>query len=121
MKVLKPRFLIVLLVGLLFTELAWAHGRHAYGHWHGHHRASVDIVLGVPVTGAWQYRYPGIYTYPPVITVPSVPQAYMEKNAREQQASSWWYYCRSAEAYYPYVRECPTGWELVTPQPPDLR
>ena len=31
------------------------------------------------------------------------------------QASSW-YYCRDAKAYYPYVRECPSGWQQVVPQ-----
>ena len=115
---MKPRFLIVLALGLLVTELAWAHG---YGHWNGHHRAHVGVVIGVPLVGAWQYR-PPVYTYPPVVTLPSVPQAYIEKNAREQQQQgSWWYYCRGAQGYYPYVRECPQGWELVSPQPPDLR
>ncbi|WP_057290302.1 hypothetical protein [Noviherbaspirillum sp. Root189] len=123
MKTIKPRFLIILVIGLLFSELAWAHGGYGhYGRWHGRSHASVGIVLGVPLVGAWgYYRQPGIYTYPPVVTVPNVPQAYMEKNAREQQANSWWYYCRSAQAYYPYVRECPNGWELVSPQPSDLR
>jgi len=127
MKAIPLRFLVLLVIGLLFSELAWAHGGYRgygyprNGYWHGHPHASVGIVLGVPLVGAWTYRQPGIYTYPPVVTVPAVPQAYMEKNAREQQANSWWYYCRSAQAYYPYVRECPNGWELVSPQPSDLR
>jgi len=32
-----------------------------------------------------------------------------------KQASSW-YYCNDAKAYYPYVRECPSGWKQVVPQ-----
>ncbi len=32
----------------------------------------------------------------------------------------YWYYCASANAYYPYVPSCPTGWQAVpaTPPPP---
>jgi hypothetical protein len=33
----------------------------------------------------------------------------------------WWYYCADAKAYYPYVRECPGGWQRVAPQPPPPR
>lgn len=35
------------------------------------------------------------------------------------QAQSW-YWCASANAYYPYVTSCPTGWQAVpaTPPPP---
>jgi hypothetical protein len=32
-------------------------------------------------------------------------------------ANQWWYYCRSAGAYYPYVASCPTGWEKVAATP----
>jgi FKBP-type peptidyl-prolyl cis-trans isomerase FkpA len=33
---------------------------------------------------------------------------------RSEQASSW--YCNDTKAYYPYVRECPSGWLQVVPQ-----
>jgi Ni/Co efflux regulator RcnB len=29
-----------------------------------------------------------------------------------------WYFCGSANAYYPYVTQCPEGWEFVSPPPP---
>jgi hypothetical protein len=32
--------------------------------------------------------------------------------------SGWWYFCPGASGYYPYVRECPGGWQRVSPQPP---
>jgi len=32
--------------------------------------------------------------------------------------SQYWYFCNASKAYYPYVRECPSGWQRVTPQPP---
>ena len=31
--------------------------------------------------------------------------------------ANYWHYCRSAEGYYPYVKECPDGWEQVAPTP----
>jgi len=30
--------------------------------------------------------------------------------------SSYWYYCAESKTYYPYVKECPGGWQRVTPQ-----
>src|SRR3989442_1552066 len=35
--------------------------------------------------------------------------------SQSAQASSW-YYCNDAKAYYPYVRECRSGWLRVAPQ-----
>jgi hypothetical protein len=29
-----------------------------------------------------------------------------------------WFYCPEAGAYYPYVQQCPGGWQQVAPQPP---
>jgi restriction system protein len=30
-------------------------------------------------------------------------------------AQGSWYYCDAAQAYYPYVKTCPTGWRAVAP------
>ena len=32
--------------------------------------------------------------------------------------AGWWYYCDQSSGYYPYVRECPTGWQRVPPVAP---
>ena len=29
----------------------------------------------------------------------------------------WWYYCDASTSYYPYVRECPSGWQRVPASP----
>lgn len=34
--------------------------------------------------------------------------------------TQWWYLCSSPRGAYPYVRECPGGWERVPAVPPDL-
>jgi hypothetical protein len=30
----------------------------------------------------------------------------------------YWHYCAASQAYYPYVKECAEGWQLVPSQPP---
>jgi len=32
--------------------------------------------------------------------------------------TQWWYLCASPRGAYPYVRECPGGWERVPAVPP---
>src|SRR5207244_506409 len=34
------------------------------------------------------------------------------------QQQGYWYFCQSANAYYPYVQQCPEGWQPVVPVPP---
>ncbi len=45
---------------------------------------------------------------PPAATAPPAPPA----------AGQWWYLCDSPRGAYPYVRECPGGWERVPAVPP---
>lgn len=80
--------------------------------------------------GPYAYPYPAYgypaYAYPPaVLTAPSSPPTYIERGAPDQTAepaqSAYWYYCRDANGYYPYVKQCPGGWERVAPQPPPAR
>src|SRR6266850_835022 len=35
------------------------------------------------------------------------------QTAPQSEPASSWYYCNDAKAYYPYVRECPSGWRQV--------
>jgi hypothetical protein len=99
----------------------WGHGeiwrfhdgdldRWRAGHWvHGDHGGRLGWwwVVG----GAW-YFYPApVYPYPD----PYVPPAVAAPGA---PAGSYWYYCASARAYYPYVPACPEGWMRVVPQTP---
>ena len=34
------------------------------------------------------------------------------------QQSGYWYYCETSRGYYPYVRDCASGWKAVPPAPP---
>ncbi|MFZ5511332.1 MAG: hypothetical protein ACOZCP_14885, partial [Pseudomonadota bacterium] len=125
MKHLKWLALAILLAALGFTvsEVASARGGHHVqrhhihgGHIHrqhhgGHHlhrHARIGVFIGVPLGGYWHYPPPYHY-YPPVIAVPAPPPVYIERGAPEPAPgpADYWYYCEDAEAYYPYVKECP--------------
>ena len=65
------------------------------------------------------YYGPGPYYYPPSYYYDN-PPAYVEPGyvPLEQAPASWWYYCQGSNTYYPYIKECPGGWQRVAPQPP---
>ena len=67
----------------------------------------------------WGYPYAPYY-YPPAygagytMPVVSEPQSYIQQPV----PTNYWYYCEGAQAYYPYVQQCPGGWLTVVPQTP---
>ena len=99
------------------------------GRFHPHFRSRVVIIVGAPFFAPFYYPapyyyspYPYPYYYPPVVTVPASPPTYIEQGGGGQaaptQSQAYWYYCTDAKAYYPYVKDCPGGWQRVAPQPP---
>ena len=104
------------------------------------HGARVGVYIGVPVVGFGfhsyysPYYYPpyGYYPnyyppyYPPPVVVQQQAPVYVEQNPQQapaaqppaqSQSTGYWYYCADSRAYYPYVKECPAGWQRVAPQP----
>jgi hypothetical protein len=130
---------VLVLFGTLASGAAMAQ-HHGHGHGGG---VRFGISLGFPLYGpgyypapyyAYPYAYPA-YTYPaPVYTYPasvysypapamatSSPPAYVEQSVARSapaQAQGDWYYCPASKSYYPYVNECPSGWQRVPAQPP---
>jgi hypothetical protein len=112
---MKPmkRILVLALIaaGALVSGSAFAGGHVRFG-----------ISIGVPIWGPGYY-YPPYYYYPPayyyepapVVVVPSQPQRYIEQ--APQASAGMWYYCADSKAYYPYVKDCPGGWQRVSPTP----
>jgi hypothetical protein len=117
-------------------------GFHSGGGFHGggFHRggfrggARFGVFVGAPLFwpgyyyGA-PYYYPPYYAdpyyYPPAVAMESAPPVYEEQGGAQplpapapQSQQNWWYYCADSKMYYPYVRECPGGWQRVAPQPP---
>lgn len=122
----------LLMAGL--NHIALAHGGHGQ---HARTRTHVGVYFG-PSLG-WNWHYPGANAYPsypypsyayppyayptPVVIVPAAPITYIERPQPEQQSlptsgNDWYYHCRRPEGYYPYVRQCPDGWQRVPAQPP---
>lgn len=117
MKLLKPAIAAVLLC-LVGAGSAQADHRH---HRHGP-RIHFGIHMG-PMWGSWYgpryYAPPPVYYAPPVVIERAPPPVYIERPAAvvEPPSSSYWYYCPSANGYYPYVNQCPEGWQAVPPRP----
>ena len=66
---------------------------------------------------SYPYAYPYAYPYPaPVIQQPET-EMYVQPSPQPAQ-TGYWYYCSDSQAYYPYVRECPSGWMKVVPSTP---
>ncbi len=91
------------------------------GHYHGY-SGSYGFYFGWPFYSSWYYPpyyYPS-YPYYPQAVIPSSPPVYVERGDEQAapQAQSWWYYCTESKTYYPYVKQCPGGWQKVAPQPP---
>jgi hypothetical protein len=111
--------LLLALVGVFASESALAHG--------GRTRLHLGFHFGAPYWGPywgpWWYHPPPSYYYPgPAVYVPAQPTTYIEQSgAPASDSAGWWYYCDTARGYYPYVKECPSGWQRVPPAPPPAK
>jgi len=112
MKWNKLTFLSVLLAATASSP-AWA------DHFH-HHGPRVGVYVGPAFGWGWYGPAPYYYyPYPPVVAVPAAPPTYIEQSPPLAQAqSNDWYYCSNPEGYYPYIKQCPGGWQRVASQPP---
>lgn len=120
-RIMKPKIATLVLAALLASASVCAEA-------HYHHGPNVrfGVVMGGPLwygPGYYApYYYPPYY-YPPSYypSLPASPPVYIERGEMQPAAppqESYWYYCAEAKGYYPYVKECPGGWERVSPQPP---
>lgn len=79
----------------------------ASAHWHG------GVWIG-PGPYWWGPPYYPYYPYYPPAVVVTQPSPVVQVPAPPM----YWYYCRQSNGYYPYVADCASGWEQVSPQPP---
>ena len=116
----KSVFLILAAVILILSSAmpSQADGRG----WHGGHSGGSfrgSIWVGPGWWGPWgyPYYYP-YYAEPPVVIERQAP-VYVQPNQRQEE-SDYWYFCTKPQGYYPYVKNCPSGWLKVVPSaPPD--
>ncbi|HYW93521.1 MAG TPA: hypothetical protein VFA95_13865 [Gammaproteobacteria bacterium] len=81
----------------------WAHGWDdgRFGWW-------------LSVAGSW-YFYPDGVPTGQVVVVQTPPTP--ADTATAPSPPQYWYYCRAAGKYYPYVRHCAAGWRKVPARP----
>ncbi len=124
----------LLLLSLFSINNAWA---YYYG---GHGGRSHFQFYAGPYWGPSYYSpypyYPNYYR--PVVVVPPAPPVYIQQQQplpvitpapvaplqpapvapAAEAADNYWYYCATTKRYYPYVKECLSGWTKVSPRPP---
>jgi hypothetical protein len=114
------RKLFIVFLAILSTTPAYAEGGHGGGHDGGGGRG-----------GGWGWG--GGWIFPALIGGAIVydlsqPQTLVQPQTVYIQPApgyapspvQYWYFCPAANAYYPYVPSCPSGWQavLATPPPP---
>jgi len=119
---------LILLGGATFSSAALAdHGHGGHGG-HGGFELSIGVPFyASPYYASPYYSYPYGYYPPPVVVMPQQqPQVYIQQDnpplapqqSQAPQANNFWYHCNQPEGYYPYIKECPAGWQKVAPTPP---
>jgi hypothetical protein len=83
------------------------------------HGVRFGFAFGFPVFPAPYYYPPPAYYYPPPVVVAPAP-VYVEPAQPRvvQQPEQYWYYCPDSKTYYPYVQNCASPWQRVSPRPP---
>jgi hypothetical protein len=68
------------------------------------------------------YAPPVVVPAAPVVVEPPQPDEYVERPQESappaSNSSGTWWYCAESKTYYPYVKECPSGWQQVPAAPP---
>lgn len=109
-----------IIIAVMVVLLVSASSAEARRGGHGGHGPRVGIGLWVGPGWGWPYYYPSYYYpyYPPdPPIVIQQPEVYVQPAPQEEQPL-YWYFCKEPQGYYPYVKQCPTGWMKVVPTPP---
>jgi hypothetical protein len=108
MRAFKPICALLILLGAIAGSAAHAGG------------VRFGVNIGFPLFfPGWYYPPPPYYYPPPVVAMPSSPPVYIERSDAQAAPTSeaYWYYCADSQTYYPYVKECPSPWQRVSPRP----
>jgi len=95
-----------------------------FGGFHHHGHGGVGLFVGSPFFWPdfyyWPYYSFQPYYSSPTLITPSIPPTYIEQgtvSAVQPLEPNSWDYCSDPAGYYPYVKECPAGWQTIEPQP----
>jgi len=112
---MKKSMLVSLLV--VISLLAAAVPSYAWHHF-SHGRVFIGVGPGFWWGPGYPYWYPPPYYYGPPTVVVQEPPTYIEQPPLAPSAppAAYWYYCPSAQGYYPAVPSCPEAWMKVPPR-----
>jgi hypothetical protein len=86
------------------------------------HGVRWSVGIGVPLYAPWYYPPPAYYYPAPAPVVVQQQPIYVEQHPapppQAAPAEQFWYYCPDSKTYYPYVQNCASAWQRVTPRPP---
>jgi hypothetical protein len=127
MKPIKTSLAAILILASLAASLPAAAGGNGHGRVFGG-RVGFGLGVGLGVVVAAPLFWPGYYApyyspyyaYAPYaypVNYAPVTQ-YVQTTPVQPAAVSSWYYCAGSKTYYPYVQQCPGGWQQVAPTPP---
>lgn len=122
---MKKILLIVAILSTIFSpSAAYADGGRGHGGrgWRG------DWIFPALIGGAILYDlsrpvYRPVYVQPAPVYAPNYAPNYAPVYAPTSVAppsGQYWYFCAAANAYYPYVSTCPSGWQAVPSTPPAI-
>jgi len=104
----------VVLVGSLAALLVAASATPSLAWWRGGVWIGPGVVVAPPVV----VTPPPVYVPPyPAPVVVEQPAPVYQEQPQPQAAQQVWYYCQDPAGYYPYVKQCPHGWQPVSPTP----
>jgi hypothetical protein len=110
------KILFITFLAILSTAPAYAEGGHGGGWGRGG---------GWGWGGGWIFPalIGGAIVYDlsqprPVYVQPAPPYAPGYEPSVAPPSVPYWYFCAAANAYYPYVNSCPSGWQAVPATPP---
>ena len=88
---------------------------------HAWDRFGVGVYVGPGWYGPFSpYPY---YVQPPIV-IQQQPPVYVQPAPQyaqpdpQQEEQYYWYFCPNPRGYYPYVKQCPSGWLRVVPSSP---
>jgi len=96
-----------------YHEGRWSGGCWGCGAW----ILGAAIATDIAITQSQQPYYAPTPVYVQPVYAQPVPQTvYVQAPPAPAQVPTW-YFCKSANSYYPYVPSCPEGWQPVAAQP----
>ncbi len=111
----RPVWIWLLVVGLVVGLVVLPTAQSMAWSQHGGGR----VFIGVGPAFWWGPPYPWYgyppYYYPPAQVIVEQPQMYIQQ---APAPAAYWYYCQSAQGYYPQVQSCPEPWLPVPPRNP---